>query len=61
MTGIGKTQAVRVADVVFVGPAMLLAAGRLPKTQRPLAWVLGLLGALTVLYNARNYLLNRIQ
>jgi hypothetical protein len=49
----GKAQWVRVADVMFVGPLMVVAArrvgGRLGDT-------LGLLGFLTVLYNASNYL-----
>ena len=50
-----KPQAVRLADVVFIGPVMIYAAARLPKTDRALAGVLAALGALTILYNARNY------
>lgn len=56
MEQLAKTNAVRIADVVFIAPVMLYAATRLPKSDRPLAWILGALGALTALYNARNYL-----
>ena len=51
-----KTQAVRLADVFFIGPVMIYAAGKLPEREKTLGLVLGLLGVATVLYNARNYL-----
>ena len=51
-----KTQLVRLLDVSVVGPIMILGAWLLPKRYRPLALSLGVLGTLTVGYNARNYL-----
>tara|TARA_R110000824_G_scaffold78967_1_gene199095 strand:- start:183 stop:386 length:204 start_codon:yes stop_codon:yes gene_type:complete len=51
-----KTQSVRLADVFFIGPVMIYAAGKLPEREKTLGVVLGLLGIATVLYNARNYL-----
>ena len=59
MTGLAKTQTIRIADVVFVGPVMLYASRRLPKTDQPLALILGALGLLTIFYNARNYQSNQ--
>jgi len=50
-----KSQAIRLLDVWAIGPIMILGALRLPKKDRPLAWVLGALGASTIVYNARNY------
>ncbi len=54
-----KTQLVRLADVAVVGPVMVLGAALLPSKHRLVAWPLGILGVLTVLYNARNYLIIR--
>jgi hypothetical protein len=48
----GKTQAVRVADVLLIGPLMILVGARCgPKLARR-----GLVaaGAATIVYNARN-------
>lgn len=50
-----RTQAVRVADVALVGPAMITAALLLPRKHRWLALPLGAMGVLTIGYNARNY------
>ena len=59
MDELAKSQAVRVLDVILIGPVMAWAATRLPKEDAPMAWLLGGLGIATVVYNARNYL--RIQ
>lgn len=50
-----KSQAVRLVDVFLLGPFMLWAAGRLeaPPWART---TLAAAGALTILYNGRNYL-----
>jgi len=56
MDELAKSQAVRVLDVILIGPVMAWAATRLPKRDAPMAWLLGGLGIATVLYNARNYL-----
>jgi hypothetical protein len=50
-----KTQAVRVADVAIVGPAMVAAAALLPRKHRWLALPLGVMGVLTMGYNYRNH------
>lgn len=48
-----KTQAVRVLDVLLIGPLMIAAALRpLPEPWRI---ALGVTGFLTILYNARNW------
>ena len=55
----GKPQIVRLADVALIGPTMVLAAWELWRvrgSRDTLAILLGVLGLLTVAYNARNYL-----
>lgn len=52
-----KTQTIRLLDVVLFGPIMIVAAAKLPKQNRLLAWSLGIVGAGTIAYNGRNYLL----
>lgn len=47
-----KAQWVRVADVVLVGPVMILAARQV---RGPLGPLLALFGWLTILYNGRNW------
>jgi len=59
MNDLAKSQAVRVLDVILIGPVMAWAATRLPKEDAPVAWLLGAMAVATVVYNARNYL--RIQ
>lgn len=51
-----KTQATRAADVLFVGPSLLLAGVYLARNNRPLLGsTLGALGLLTLVYNVRDY------
>lgn len=47
-----KSQAVRLADVFFIGPVMVVGGARLGGI---LGDVLAVLGIATVLYNAKNY------
>lgn len=47
-----KSQAVRLADVFFIGPVMVVGGARLGGV---LGNVLAVLGIATVLYNAQNY------
>jgi hypothetical protein len=49
-----KTQAVRVADVLLIGPLMVYGATKMPRG--PAALVLGLFGLGTILFNGVNYL-----
>jgi hypothetical protein len=49
-----KTQWVRVADVLFVGPVMVWGGLKLGGV---LGFVLGTLGVMTIVYNGRNYVL----
>jgi hypothetical protein len=54
-----KTQSVRLIDIFYLGPSMAYAGmlpSRLPGWLR-LTLVIG--GVLTVIYNGRNYLLNK--
>lgn len=51
-----KPQAVRVADVFLIGPAMIWA-GLDISPPRWLRWGLVAAGVGTIVYNARNYLL----
>lgn len=48
-----KSQAVRIADVAFIGPFMLYAATRL-KGQDPS--IMAALGLATIIYNGLNYI-----
>ena len=50
-----KSQTVRLWDVWFIGPVIIVSALRLPQKDRPLDWLLGALGVGTVVYNAMNY------
>lgn len=51
---VSKTQAVRVADVLIIGPLMGLGGLALRRTQPVLGSTLMLLGVGTTVYNARN-------
>ena len=51
-----KPQLVRLLDVAFIGPAMLLAAAELPRDRPLLALTMAVLGAGTVAYNLANFL-----
>lgn len=55
---VSKTQAIRVADVFLVGPAMIFGGRKLAtkRSSRMLGWSLVIFGVATVLYNGRNYL-----
>lgn len=50
-----KSQAIRVADVLFIGPLMIWGGLRLREPHPIAGVVLGLLGVATIGYNARNY------
>ena len=52
---VAKTQAVRVADVLIIGPLMGLGGMALMKKQPLLGSGLILFGIGTTIYNARNY------
>ena len=54
-----KSQAVRVADVLFVGPLMVWGGARLSRQpgSKGGGLVLAGLGLATIVYNARNFLL----
>lgn len=58
MKEISKTQVIRLIDVFFIGPLMIYA-GSQNKLSPTLNNALILLGAATIAYNGRNYLLNR--
>lgn len=51
-----KAQWVRLFDVFVLGPAMVYAATKLPRSQQTLAWFIGAMGVSTTLYNGRNWL-----
>lgn len=51
-----KAQPIRLLDVFFVGPVMVLAGRKLARTDDLLGNVLTALGVLTIWYNGRNYL-----
>lgn len=51
-----KTQAIRMLDVILIGPAMVAAAWELRTSSPALSFILGVSGVGTVLYNFRNYL-----
>jgi len=50
-----KSQDIRLLDVWLIGPVMIAGALRLPRRDNGLAWLLGIFGAATIVYNARNY------
>ena len=52
---VGKTQLIRVLDVLLIGPVMMRAAYELRASSPLLASVLGASGAATVVYNWANY------
>lgn len=52
---VSKTQAVRVMDVLIIGPLMGLGGLALRKTQPVLGSTLVLFGVTTTIYNARNF------
>jgi len=54
----GKAQSVRLMDVFVLGPFMVWAGSTLAKDRPVAGGVLAVSGALTVLYNGRNYLLH---
>jgi len=57
MTEVGKTQAIRLADVFFIGPVMIYAGRKLSgRGDTTLGVTLALLGVATIVYNGKNYL-----
>ena len=55
-----KTQWIRLADVLFVGPLMVYGGVALARQERPLLGVLlGALGLGTIVFNGRNWYLVR--
>jgi hypothetical protein len=52
---VSKTQAVRVMDVLIIGPLMMLGGAALRQTQPVLGSGLMLFGVTTTVYNARNF------
>jgi hypothetical protein len=52
-----KTQTVRILDVVVIGPLMSWGGNRLRQDHPLRGLVLAALGAATIWYNGRNYLL----
>ena len=55
---IGKTQAIRIADVVLIGPLMIAAGLRRP-LKAPWSTILVVSGIGTIIYNGRNWLAQR--
>lgn len=53
-----KTQTVRLLDVFLIGPVMIWAAVA-PVVPRSVKLALLIFGVATIVYNGRNYLLNR--
>jgi hypothetical protein len=51
-----KSQRVRVADVLLIGPIMAWGGAKLAPRYPVAGGLLALLGVATVLYNGRNYL-----
>ena len=51
-----KSQTVRVADVMLIGPFMMVSAPQLK--NRTARFAMFLLGVATIIYNGRNYLIN---
>ena len=58
MTELQKSQSVRLLDVYFIGPYLVGIALK-GKVSRIDKVVLGGLGALTILYNLKNYVRNK--
>ena len=57
---ISKTQAIRLADVFFIGPVMIVGGRRLARRGDQLIGdTLALLGIATIFYNGYNYVKNR--
>lgn len=57
---VGKTQAIRLADVFFIGPVMIYGGEKLRRRgDSILGLTLSLLGAATVVYNGNNWLKQR--
>lgn len=52
----GKSQWVRLADVVFVGPLMIWGGTALHKKSRVAGWALGIVGAATIALNGYNFI-----
>lgn len=52
----GKTQTIRVLDVVLIGPLMIWGGVALAERNVLAGGLLGLFGVLTVWYNGRNWL-----
>lgn len=51
-----KTQLVRIADVLLIGPLMIIGGHELTKQDRPVAGnLLSFFGLSTMLYNAKNW------
>jgi len=61
MREVGKTQAIRVLDVVAIGPAMIWAGYKGTTLHPGLRAFLGITGVLTILYNGQNFLEQRRQ
>jgi hypothetical protein len=55
LNDIVKTQNIRIADVVFIGPLMIWGGLQLRDAHPVRGTALALLGVSTILYNARNY------
>lgn len=58
MTEAQKTQAIRLADVFIIGPAMIYA-GLMKRIPESLKLALLAFGILTIAYNGANYLAQR--
>lgn len=58
MKEISKSQTIRLTDVLFIGPLMIYA-GSQKKISPFVDSALIALGICTIMYNGRNYLLNR--
>lgn len=56
-----KAQSVRLLDVLLIGPAMVAAGLALSRRHEMEGAALAAMGALTVLYNGRNYVDRRRQ
>ena len=54
-----KTQRVRIVDVALIGPLTVWAGWKLRRSHPLAASLLAIIGASTVLYNARNYAIVR--
>ena len=59
MNEISKSQGIRLADVIFIGPFLIWAARKEKLSPRAKA-VMAVIGVLTIGYNLKNYLLNKL-